>query len=410
MRKTRSALAAVAGTALLFSACSAVDSNDAEASAGPGVTDDTITLGYLTDLSGPASGAGKVDYQGSKLYIDKLNEDGGLCGRQVELSVQDHGYDPQKALTLYQQTEPDVLGYLSTLGTPVLASLGSKLKSDQILTTTLGWDYVGLQNTSFIVAPSTSDMDMVAGLGYLAEEGVLHEGDSVGAVYIQGLGVSQEPGVDYAADQLGLDVVPFEIAPTVTDLSSQIAQFKKAGVKAIVAAGLSTQTAAIATGAEAAGLDVPIVTGTAGFVAGLMSTGAAPALEKNLYVVLGWSPLSADSPAVAEVRAAWKSDKGGTEAETGLVTGWAMAKIYTDIIAKSCDDLTREGVIAAYRSISELPMDGLMPDLDFSKPGEQPARGYNITRPEAGVEGGLKLVSDPFVTPAIVEDYESPSS
>ena len=119
------------------------------------------------------------------------------------------------------------------------------------------------------MAPSTSDMDIVAGLGYLSQHGLLKSGDAIGAVYIAGLGEPQMAGVDYAASQLGLKAVKIEVQPTDTDLSSQLQQFKNAGVKAIVAAGLPTQTAAAAAGETAVGLNVPIVTGTAGFVSSL---------------------------------------------------------------------------------------------------------------------------------------------
>ncbi|MBN9747785.1 hypothetical protein DMP23_43000 [Amycolatopsis sp. A1MSW2902] len=407
MNRTRSVAAAGLAVALLSAGCSTIDKSSAE-TAGPGVTKDSITLGYLTDLSGPASASGKVNYHGAELYINQLNKNGGVCGRQVKLTAQDHQYDPQKALSLYRESEPDVLGYVSTLGTPVLSSLSSRFKSDQVLTTTLAWDYSLLANNSFITVPSTSDMDMVAGLGYLNENGLLHKGDAVGEIYIQGLGVSQVPGVDYAAQQLGLTVQKVEVAPTSSDMTSQIQRFKDAGVKVIAAEGLPTQTAAIATAATSAGLNVPILTGTAGFVSQLMTTGAASALQQHLYVPLGWSPYSADNAAINELRAAYQADPGGVEADAGLVNGWSQAKVYTDIIAKSCDQLTRAGLEKAYRSISDLKVTGLLPDLDFSHPGKPAARAYNITRPDSTVQGGLKMVSQPFITPSLLAGYQPP--
>ena len=63
---------------------------------GPGATADTITLGYLPDLSGVFAPNGKSMMEGANLYWDAKNKDGGICGRKVEVTVQDTGYDPQK--------------------------------------------------------------------------------------------------------------------------------------------------------------------------------------------------------------------------------------------------------------------------------------------------------------------------
>jgi ABC-type branched-subunit amino acid transport system substrate-binding protein len=416
MHRTAVTLAAVAAATLLAAGCSSISSStdkantsSGKAAAGPGVTSTTISLGYLTDLSGPASGAGTEVYQGSKLYVDQLNKSGGVCGRQIQLSVQDDKYDPQTALSLYQQSSANVLDYMAVLGTPILSTLEPQLEQDKILTVTQSWDASLLKQPNLIVAPSTSDMDIVAGLGYLNQQGLLKRGDAIGAIYIAGLGEPQMAGVDYAARQLGLKAAKIEVQATDTDLSSQLQQFKNAGVKVIVAAGLPTQTAAAAAGENAAGLDAPIVTGTAGFVSSLTAGATAQAVEQHVYVALGWSPFSADNPQVKQVVSAYNADKGNVAPDEGIILGWAEAKLYTGIISKSCGNLTRAGLLSAYRSISDLPMTGLMPSLDFSKPGQPPARAYDITRPSANEAGGLMLVSQPFITPELLKNYQPPS-
>jgi ABC-type branched-subunit amino acid transport system substrate-binding protein len=409
MRKAMMCVTAGVSLALIATGCSSTKSSDSS-STGPGVTKTAITLGYLTDLSGPASASGKIDLQGSQLYINQLNKSGGVCGRQISLTTQDDQYDPQKALSLYTASEPKVLGYLSTQGTPVLSALSARFQSDQVLTTTLGWDYTNLKNPYYIVAPSTSDMDMVAGIGYLNEQGLLHKGDTIGEIYMQGLGVSQVPGVAYAAKQLGLKVVKDEVAPTTTDVSSQVQQFKSAGAKLVVVEGLPTQTASAATAATSAGLNVPILTGPAGFTTQLMSTAAAPALAAHLYQVLAWSPFSADNAAVAQVRKAYQADPGGVPAADGIVLGWTLAKIYTDIIAKSCSNLTRAGLIKALQAESDLKVTGLMGDMNFTKVGQPPARAFNIVRVDKATQGASKLTSKPFITPALLSNYSVPSS
>ena len=59
-------------------------SGEAAVKIGPGATADTITLGYLPDLSGVFAPNGKSMMEGANLYWDAKNKAGGICGRQVK--------------------------------------------------------------------------------------------------------------------------------------------------------------------------------------------------------------------------------------------------------------------------------------------------------------------------------------
>lgn len=68
-----------------------------------GVTKDEIVLGSIQDLSGPIAGFGKQARNGMQLAVDELNEQGGINGRKVKLIVEDHAYDPKKAVLAAQK-------------------------------------------------------------------------------------------------------------------------------------------------------------------------------------------------------------------------------------------------------------------------------------------------------------------
>src|SRR4029450_5978368 len=113
------------------------ESGDASATAletGPGVTDDTITLGVLTDQSGPFAGASKGIAQGRQLFWDARNADGGVCDRSVEFTVSDHAYNAQNATTMYADMQPNVLAFDELLGSPMIDALRSTIDQDGVLT------------------------------------------------------------------------------------------------------------------------------------------------------------------------------------------------------------------------------------------------------------------------------------
>ena len=53
-------------------------SGEAAIKTGPGATADTITLGYLPDLSGVFAPNGKAMMEGANLYWDAKNKAGGI--------------------------------------------------------------------------------------------------------------------------------------------------------------------------------------------------------------------------------------------------------------------------------------------------------------------------------------------
>jgi ABC-type branched-subunit amino acid transport system substrate-binding protein len=100
-----------------------------EVKTGDGISGKTITLGVLTDMTGVYATLGKSVTQAQQLYVKQLNADGGVCGYKVELTVRDHGYDPQKALAGYTELEPKVLGFTQFIGSPFVASVKQRIDS-----------------------------------------------------------------------------------------------------------------------------------------------------------------------------------------------------------------------------------------------------------------------------------------
>src|SRR5690348_6296761 len=83
--------AGIAAGAALWAACRPVQNRtvsrgpDREASA-PGVTADTITIGTLYPLTGPAA-AYAMSLQAMDAYFRRVNDEGGVNGRMIKLVV-----------------------------------------------------------------------------------------------------------------------------------------------------------------------------------------------------------------------------------------------------------------------------------------------------------------------------------
>ena len=85
-----------------------------------GVTANEIVIGTAQDLSGPIVALSKPAVNGMRMRIDEINAEGGVNGRKLRLVVEDHGYDPKKAVLAAQKMvqQDKIFAALGSIGTP----------------------------------------------------------------------------------------------------------------------------------------------------------------------------------------------------------------------------------------------------------------------------------------------------
>lgn len=375
-----------------------------------GVTDTTITLGILTDLTGPFAALSTAIVQGNQLVYDKANADGGICDRQIELIIKDHGYDTQRAVQLYAEVAPDVLGMTQLIGSPMTTALSPTLIEDEMVTAPASWASTLLENPYILMAGTTYDLEMINSVQYLVDEGLLAEGDSIGALYVEGeYGANGFAGVKFAADALGLNVVEATLKATDTDATSVISQFAQAGVKAVALTTTPTQTASAVGVAAQALPGVKFVGNNPTFSPGLLATEVAPALEANFLLAASALPYSADVPEVDQLRTEFAAEYPDEPGNGGVTYGYGVATIYSQIMQTACDngDMTRAGLLKALQATTDA-VTGVIAPLDFSEQGSPASREIYIAKPDAAAEGGLTVVKDLFTTD-LAQSYVAPA-
>ncbi|MFF3501362.1 ABC transporter substrate-binding protein [Streptomyces sp. NPDC003247] len=373
---------------------------------GPGVTEKSIRLGALTDLTGPYATLGKSIVQAQQMWADETNADGGICGRKVEIVVKDHGYDVQKAVTAYADIAPDVLALPQVIGSPVVAALLDDVERDHLLTFPQAWAASLLGKDSIQVLGTTYDLDMIAAVDFLTRTKGLKKGDSVGHVYFEGdYGSNALEGSTWAARKAGLKIVDQKIKATDTDLSAQVSALKKAGVKAVLISAGPAQTASLVGVAASRGLSVPVVSSAPGFAPQLMKTPAAPALTALLNVVSAAPAVSSDLGGVRSMVAAYTKKYPGSQVDSGVLSGYNAARLLGADLEKACaaGSLTREDLVKAHRSQKNADT-GLGTPQDFSDVSRPASQSTYVLKPDAKAVGGTVNVEEAHVAPG-VEEY-----
>ncbi|WP_445271687.1 ABC transporter substrate-binding protein, partial [Streptomyces sp. DSM 41978] len=150
---------------------------------GPGVTSSTISLGVLTDMTGVYASLGKSVTQAQQLWVNQINAKGGICDRKIELTVRDHGYDPQKAVAGYTELEPKVLGFAQFIGSPFVAAVEQRIDGkDKGLVLPQAWSANLLGSPSIRVIGATYDIETINLIDHLLKEKRIAEGDRIGHV------------------------------------------------------------------------------------------------------------------------------------------------------------------------------------------------------------------------------------
>jgi ABC-type branched-subunit amino acid transport system substrate-binding protein len=368
--------------------------------AGPGVTKSTITLGQLTDLSGVFAALGQALTQGQQAYWKQQNASGGVCNRQVRLITRDHGYDPQKAVTLYRDVEPKVAALQQLLGSPITAALLPTLERDSMYSGLAAWPPSLLKSKVIEITGATYDLEAINGIDWLMKNKGLKKGDAIGDIYFEGdYGEGGLIGVKAAAKDNGLKVVEQKIKATDTDMSGQISALKRANVKAIWLTVGPKQLASAAGVAKSVGLNVPLGGNGPVFSPLLLKTAVGKTLEKNLTTFGSTAPASLDKPAITKAVNAYKKYYPKGLPQASVIAGWSEAEVMNQVLTKACDnkDLSRAGIVNALHSIDNLDTGGLISGpMDFTNVGQPSTKSVYVDAADPNATGGQKALGGPY--------------
>jgi len=335
----------------------------------PGITDTEILLGGEVILSG-TNGAVYATIPGAtKAYFDYINDtQDGVCGRKIVYKYEDNNDEGARGLevarklveqdkvfamvgSLSELSHPATWEYLNNNGVPdLLVSAGGER---------FGVDPCGHPWTIQMIPSYTIDGTFLG--QYISEYhpgktvAVLWENDTIGQDGFAGLKKALDPSKNQiVADQ------SYEY--TAISISSQVANLARSNAGVLV---IHSNLGFISQAVEAAdrlGWH-PQLVGPYTVTDDLIFQFISPALIKDM-VGTNVNKLSGDKtdPAVAQ-HVEIMRDYHGPAATNFTIYAQILAELAVEILSRSCDNLTREGVMEAAESIqdwhSDLSLDGV---------------------------------------------------
>jgi branched-chain amino acid transport system substrate-binding protein len=222
---------------------------------------DPIKIGSVLSVTGPAAFLGDPELKTLQLYIEKINKDGGVLGRPLELVSYDDGSDANKAngfgKRLIEDDKVDVIiGGTTTGATMSIAPLVDRA----------GVPFISLAGAVAIVEPVKKWLFKTPHTDRMAAERVFDDMKKRGFTKIallsetSGFGQSGKKESEAAAARMGITLVANETyGPKDTDMSPQLTKIKGAdGVQAVFVFGLGQGPAIVNKNIKQLGIALPI--------------------------------------------------------------------------------------------------------------------------------------------------------
>ena len=275
-----------------------------------GVTPTEIVIGTAQDLSGPIVNFSKAAVNGMKMRVDEVNAAGGINGRKLRLVVEDHGYDPKKAVLAAQKMvqQDKIFAALGSIGTATaMAAMSIYLDNNVAHLFPLSAAremYEPVQKLKFSFAAPYFDQ-IRAGIKRLVKEKslkkvcTLYQDDDFGLEVMKGGEAGlQDIGMTYAEHTT--------YKRGATDFSSQVAKLKEAGCDGVVMGTIIRETIGTIATAKRLGWD-PVFVGTTASYSEIIHKLGGPAVNGFYSACTVNNPYADDpSPKVREWFAAYK--------------------------------------------------------------------------------------------------------
>lgn len=222
---------------------------------------DTIKVGSILAVTGPAAFLGDPALKTLQLYIDKINAEGGVNGQKLELVHYDTAGNPNNAVTfmrrLIDQDQVDFIVGGSTTGTTMAVIPLVERAEIPFISLGGGRTIIDPVKKWVFKTPHTDTMACEKIFEDMKARGFSKVGMISGT---GGFGKSMQAECKGVAPKYNIDVVADETyAPTDTDMTAQLTKIKNtAGVQAVLNPGFGQGPAIVTRNFKQLGFDVPL--------------------------------------------------------------------------------------------------------------------------------------------------------
>ncbi len=335
-----------------------------------------IKLGQTMPYSGPASAYGTIG-KVELAYFKKINEEGGINGRKINLISLDDGYSPPKAVEQVRKLveQDEVLALFQTLGTPGNSAIHKYINAKKVphlflATGATKWnDPKNFPWTMGLNLSYQTEGEIYA--RYLiknkpnAKVAILYQNDDYGKDYLKGI-------KDVLTGQYAKMIVAeatYEVADPTVD--SQILTLKASGADTFINITTPKFAAQAIRKVHDIGWKPLHLLNNVGASVGSVLTPAG--LDKSIDIVTvqfykdATDPQWKDDPAMLEWRGFMaKYYREGDVNDASNVYGYIAAQTMVQVLKQCGNDLSRENIMKQAQNLKKFKQALLLPGITMN--------------------------------------------
>jgi branched-chain amino acid transport system substrate-binding protein len=379
LRSVRWTVMAAACVALL-GACGSSSSNSAGGSGGSGGSSGSggsgsITLGVISDQTGPTSATQLPFLHGIQTYINKTNAAGGVNGHKIVLDTCDEKYDVQAGLACYQKLvkQDKVAALVGSLNdSDVQSALVPKITQDQI-------PVIGAESTNqeALIPFNKYFFAMECPYPDQADVAVAYENKltNTTAPKVASMTLSVSSGIEWSnliksrvTKEGGSLVGAFPIPPTATNADVVVQKIAALHPNWITVHGGPNISEILLKSMQKFGVKIPVV--------GIFATGGhlpfqsvSPTYANLFHYVNCYTPADVSGPGTTQMLSDAKTSGFGAEAQTndpftnGYVVGMTTVAGLKNI--PSGTKVDSAAIVTGMEKVQNLDTMGLSPNVTF---------------------------------------------
>lgn len=360
---------AVLGVTLGIAAFAAGCGGDDEAASG----EEPIKIGGIFDLTGPTSDVGVAYADGIKDYVDQLNAEGGIEGREVELISDDYAYEVPLAEQLYSRLKSEEVLAVQGWGTADTEALSPQITQDQI-------PYFSASYSANVADPAETPFNFVPGmtysdqirvlLDYVAEQSggeptevaVFHNDSPFGESPLE----DGQAHIEEQGYEIGYETYP--MPAEATDYASELSRAEQQGAEWIIIQNVATPSAQLAKDVQAQGIDAQVLCLI--YCSDEVYAELAGPAGDGTIGIFPFAPVNADAPGLEPVAGAIGSEQELQQTNVHYVQGYytmnGMAEGIRSVL-ESGEELTSDSLRAALEELEPIDTGEVTTEFDWTE-------------------------------------------
>jgi branched-chain amino acid transport system substrate-binding protein len=338
----------------------------------PGITDTEIILGADCPLAGAMGAVYAMIPKATKAYFKYINDtQGGVCGRKIVYKLEDNQFEPAKgAEAVRKLVERDkVFAIVGSLGDLPHSGVWDYLNENEVPDILIsagchkyGSDPQGHPWTVQMIPDyrieGTFFGEYISGDLPGKKVAVLYENQDYGFDGLAGVKDSLDPDKNEIVSEQSYE-------GTAVSVRSQVANMKNDGAEVVVLYATPGYTAQAVKEADQLGWHPqwlmsyvnsdPIIFQ---FVSAELMEGA---ITTQIYNLATWT----DEPAIAEHHRIMR-DYGGPSPTNFTVYAQSLGEVAVEVLSRTCDNLTREGLMDSIESLTDYHSDLLLEGVNIT--------------------------------------------